>query len=74
MLWATFTIAFLCFLHSSEFTCGGTFDTQIHLTRLVVSFYPDLLQPDYFETNGILCAFMGDGMVKQEPKSHHPKK
>lgn len=50
MLWATFTVAFSCFLHSSEFTCGGTFDIQIHLTRLEVSFYPDLLQPDYFET------------------------
>ncbi|CAH3196504.1 unnamed protein product [Porites evermanni] len=49
MLWAAFTVAFLCSLHSSELTCGGTFDAQIHLTRLEVSFYPDLLQPDYFE-------------------------
>ena len=50
MLWATFTIAFSCFLHSSEFTSGGTFDAAIHPTRLEVSFYPDLLQPDYFKT------------------------
>ena len=50
MLWATFTIAFSRFLHSSEFTSGGTFDAQIHLTRLEVSFCPDQLQPDYFET------------------------
>ena len=46
MLWATFTIAFSCFLHSSEFTSGGTFEAQIHLTRLEVSFCPDQLQPD----------------------------
>ena len=36
MLWATFTVAFSCFLDSGEFTCGGTFDAQIHLTRLDV--------------------------------------
>ena len=29
---------------------SGTFDIQIHLTRLEVSFCPDQLQPDYFET------------------------
>ena len=29
MLWAAFTVAFLCSLHSSELTCGGTFDAQI---------------------------------------------
>ena len=52
MLWTTFTIACLksCFRHSSEFTSGVTFDAQIHLTRLEVSFCPDQLQPDYFET------------------------
>ena len=66
MLWATFTIAFSRFLHSSEFTSGGTFDAQIHLTRLEVSFYPDLLQPDYFKTvfkKSKTDPFLGDSQV-----------
>ena len=49
MLWASFTLAFFGFLRSSEFTCNGKFDIQIHLSRSDISFYPNIFHPTSFE-------------------------
>ena len=49
MLWAAFTLAFLCFLQSIKFTWNGKFDPHTHLPRADIIFKPNIFSPNFLE-------------------------
>ena len=49
MIWASFCLAFFGFMRISEFTCNGSFSSNIHLTVSDVVFQPSFDQPTHMQ-------------------------